>query len=106
MKTLKKIPVIVKFITNFDDFIADEVENDTLYVSKDSMKMAHNCLCGCGGFICIPLQNIDDNGEIFKENNNGWSLSVKDGKTTVTPSILNRPCEGHYIITNGIANLV
>lgn len=106
MRTLKKVPVTVEFITNFDDFVAGEVENDTLYVSKESMKIAHNCLCGCGGFVCIPLQRIEDNGEILTENNNGWNLKVKDCKATVTPSILNRPCEGHYIITNGIANLV
>ena len=103
MKTIKKVPIVVKFV-NVLPF--DEIEADILYVNKNEMRMRHLCLCGCKRMIDIPLQIIDDNGQISRQNNNGWSLTVSDECATVTPSILNNPCGGHYIITRGIANLV
>ena len=102
MKTIKKVPIVVKFV----DTPPFDVEDYVLYVDRKDMRMRHLCLCGCGRMIDIHLQIINDNGQISKQDNSGWSLTVSNERATITPSILNNPCGGHYIITNNMANLV
>jgi len=103
MKTIKKVPVTIEFV---EEMPFDTIQENVLYVDKKICRIRHHCLCGCGSLIDIPLSKIDDNGKIYTGNSNGWDLTVKGNKATITPSILNYPCKGHYIITNGIANLV
>jgi hypothetical protein len=103
MKTLEKVPIRVEFV---DEVPFENFERGVLYVSKKQMSLSHCCLCDCQRFVRLPLDRINDNGDVLTKNNNGWSLTIKDSKATVTPSILNHPCECHYIITNGIANIV
>jgi hypothetical protein len=103
MKTVKRVPITVEFV---EEMPFDTIRENVLYVNKSTCRMRHHCLCGCGHLIDIPLSKINDNGKIYNGDSNWWDLTVKGDKVTVTPSILNRPCEGHYIITNGTANLV
>jgi hypothetical protein len=103
MKTIKKIPVTVEFV---EEMPFDTIQDNVLYVDKKTCRMRHNCLCGCKHLLDIPLSKIDDNEKIYTGDSHGWDFIVKGDKATITPSILNRPCNGHYIITNGIANLV
>jgi hypothetical protein len=92
MKTLKKIPVTAKYV----ELIPDVLEKDVIYVSVEYSTASHLCLCGCGSRSVTPL------------GFNWWSIT-DDGKgITLKPSILNKNCPNnyHYIITNGIANVV
>lgn len=93
MQTLKKVPlelVNVEFIPPFKD-----MEFGKLYYSEEYETSNHLCPCGCGMQTPTPIKQ----GE--------WSLSVNNGKATISPSILHRNgCKSHYIITNGVANIV
>ena len=93
MKTLKKIevkPIYVKFIP-------DKLEQNIIYISKEFGVAIHLCLCGCGNKSVTP----------FELKSKGWNLIEKDGKISITPSILNTNCPNqyHYIISNNIANV-
>jgi hypothetical protein len=90
MKTLRKIEVTVEEVEEIPLF--SKVKENTLYKSQDYL--SHKCLCGCGACINLSISN------------GGWNYSENDGKATVTPSILNVYCKAHYIITNGVANMV
>lgn len=90
MKTLKKVNIIPAFV----DEIPRNLIKEVLYISKKYEIAIHQCLCGCGNESVTSLKS----GE--------WTLSEKDGKISMTPSILNRFCGTHYIITDNIANIV
>lgn len=93
MKTLKKVPlqlVEVEFIPGYN-----EMEFGNLYYSKEYQVTNHLCACGCGEQVPLPVSE------------GGWTLIVENNKPTITPSILQRfECRTHYIVTNGIANIV
>lgn len=94
MKTIKKAtitPIYVQYIPRHH-----EMEEGKIYISKEFETATHLCLCGCGFPTVTPLKY------------NGWELTDKEGKITITPSIGNfqYPCKSHYIITNGVANFV
>lgn len=93
MKTLKKVEfklVEVDFIPNIT-----EMEFGKLYYSKKYSTTNHLCPCGCGFPTPVPT------------NKDGWSIDIKNGKVTMTPSILHRGgCQSHYVITNGFANII
>jgi len=103
MRTIKKVPVTVEFV---DEMPFDTIQENVLYVNKNTCRLRHLCLCGCGHLIDIPLSRINNNGQIYNGEPEWWHLTMNVDKVTITPSILNKPCNGHYIITNGIANLV
>lgn len=74
---------------------AEKMEFGKLYYSKEYEGTNHLCPCGCGQQTPIPVKE----GE--------WNLTIKNGKATIRPSILHRlGCKTHYIITDGIANIV
>lgn len=91
MKTLKKVEIEPVFV---EGFIPEQLEQGKLYISGEFKTAIHLCLCGCGN------QSVTPTGR------NGWVLTEKDGKITLSPSILNHPCEAHYIIRNNVANFV
>lgn len=69
------------------------MEFGKLYHSERFSSMSHLCLCGCGVECYLPI------------GPEGWTLTVTNGKPTITPSILQRfECKSHYIITHGVAN--
>ena len=76
------------FNHQFVEFIPEELEDGTLYVSMRFATVAHLCACGCRTKVVTPLKPTD------------WKLTF-DGKTiTLYPSIGNWsfPCKSHYWI--------
>jgi hypothetical protein len=74
----------VKFV----EYIPDDLEEETLYISIPYTTAAHKCACGCGEEVVTPLSPT------------GWKL-IFDGETvSLDPSIGNwsLPCESHYWI--------
>jgi hypothetical protein len=94
MKTIKQVPVeLVELKEN--EYVPDVMEFGKIYYSEFFEGAKHLCLCGCGKDCYLPIKS----GE--------WDLHKNGGKTTITPSILQRfECKSHYIITNGVANFV
>lgn len=94
MKTLKKVPIELVVLAP-GDYIPEVKEFGKMYYSEDFKGASHLCLCGCGHECYLPIKQ----GE--------WSLTINNGKVSITPSILQRfECKSHYIITNGSANFV
>jgi len=72
----------------FVEFIPDELEQGTIYVSIRFATASHLCCCGCGSKVVTPLRPTD------------WKL-IFDGKTiSLDPSIGNWSfaCQSHYWI--------
>ena len=90
MKTLKKVEITPLFV----DYIPNDIDQNTLYVSKKYETAVHLCLCGCGNKSVTPI------------GAGQWVLTEKNDKVSLSPSILNRACGSHYILTNNVANFV
>src|ERR1035437_6722515 len=74
----------------FIEFIPDQLNELTIYVSIRYATVSHLCCCGCGNRVVTPLTPTD------------WKL-IFDGKTvSLDPSIGNWSfeCQSHYWITN------
>lgn len=75
-----------------------DMKEGTVYISKKYSVTKHLCMCGCGGLVVLPVNNIIDGKDY------GWKLTEKDGKVSFTPSIgnwsLQKPYHAHYYITN------
>lgn len=74
----------------FLEFIPDELEQGTIYVSIRFATASHLCVCGCGNKVVTPIRPTD------------WKL-IFDGKTiSLEPSIGNwsLACQSHYWIRN------
>jgi Family of unknown function (DUF6527) len=72
----------------FVEFIPEELEQGTIYVSIRFATVSHLCCCGCGSKVVTPLRPTD------------WKL-IFDGKTiSLDPSIGNWSfaCKSHYWI--------
>jgi hypothetical protein len=94
VKTLKKVPMELVIVEGFMP-PENELEFGKLYYSERYETTAHLCPCGCGLKTSIPV------------NEGGWKISIDKGKVTLSPSLLHRiGCKTHYIITNGVANIV
>jgi hypothetical protein len=94
MKTLKKVPLELVIVDEYMPKIL-EMEFGKLYYSKQYEITNHLCVCGCGQQVPLTIRN----GE--------WNLSVINSKLNISPSILLRNgCKSHYIISNGIANII
>lgn len=96
MKTIKQVEIIPVFCEGDIPDIPSEYEENTIYVSKNHDWIGLNCLCGCGDFIMLPVN----------QNPNGWQLEIKADKISLIGSILQDNCKSHYIITNNKANFV
>jgi hypothetical protein len=73
----------------FVEFIPDDLQERTLYISIPHCTALHKCCCGCGREVVTPLSPT------------GWRL-IFDGKTvSLYPSIgsWSLPCQSHYFIT-------
>jgi hypothetical protein len=74
----------------FVEFIPDDLEQGTIYVSMRFATASHLCCCGCRNKVVTPIQPTD------------WKL-IFDGKTvSLDPSIGNWSfaCQSHYWIRN------
>lgn len=74
----------------FVDFIPENLEAGTLYVSRRYATASHLCCCGCGLEVVTPL------------NPAKWHLVERVGTVSLTPSVGNWsfPCKSHYWIKN------
>lgn len=77
---------------NIVHHIPKELEPGILYFSKEFGIAGHMCPCGCGNKVITPIGPTD------------WSLTIKDDKASLTPSIGNWqiPCMSHYWIRDGL----
>lgn len=78
------------FKHEFVEFIPEELEQGTLYISIRYRTGTHLCCCGCGNIVVTPISPTD------------WKITF-DGRTvTLHPSIGNWsfPCQSHYWIRN------
>jgi hypothetical protein len=74
----------------FVEFIPEELERETVYISIRFATASHLCVCGCGNKVVTPIRPTD------------WKL-IFDGKTvSLDPSVGNWsfPCQSHYWIRN------
>lgn len=74
----------------FIEFIPDNLEQGTIYISIRFATASHLCCCGCGNKVVTPIRPTD------------WKL-IFDGKTvSLDPSIGNWSfaCQSHYFIRN------
>ena len=106
MKTVKKVNIDPVYV----EYMPDVLEGGKLYTSKKYSIAIHSCPCGCGNRVVTPLDEIvTEFGKTVTEMpKNGWILTEKRNRITITPSIGNYgfPCKSHYIITNNIANFI
>ncbi len=73
----------------FVEYIPEELEERTVYISVAYGTAVHKCCCGCGREVVTPLSPT------------GWQL-ILDGKSvSLYPSIgsWSLPCQSHYFIT-------
>lgn len=99
MKTIKREMIQPFFTTHYSagDFLPDnkdDMKQGTIYISERFSTSKHLCLCGCKGLVVLPF------------NENGWKYENTNGQISITPSILNKWCGSHYIITDNVANFV
>ena len=72
----------------FVEFVPEQLEDGTLYISIDYATSVHLCACGCGTKIVTPLRETE------------YSLRVRGSAVSLDPSIGNwdHPCQSHYLI--------
>lgn len=72
----------------FVEFIPEQLDEGTLYISPRFKTAVHLCACGCGGEVVTPLSPAE------------WRLSKAGGTVSLWPSIGNWgfPCQSHYWI--------
>ena len=74
----------------FVEFIPENIQADTIYVSIEYSTAVHKCFCGCGNEVVTPFSPTD------------WKLSFDGESITLSPSIgnWNFDCRSHYFIRN------
>ena len=88
----------VEIIPRYVETIPKPMEPGILYISKKYGVANHLCLCGCGDQSVTPFE--------MQPNEKWWNLIENDGKVSIQPSILNHPCEAHYVITDNLGNFI
>src|SRR5438552_3913808 len=72
----------------FVEYVPDDLEDGTVYVSILFATALHKCCCGCGNQVVTPLSPTD------------WTLIFDGVSVSLDPSIgnWNFPCQSHYWI--------
>lgn len=66
------------------------IEPGILYWSREFKMCAHNCACGCGDVIQLPVDELN------------YRITEEAGGVTLRPSVGNwNICDAHYLITRG-----
>ena len=78
----------MKIKHKFVQYIPDQIEERTLYISIEFGTAVHKCMCGCGNEVVTPLSPTD------------WELIYNGETVSLYPSIGNwgYTCESHYWI--------
>jgi hypothetical protein len=81
-------PTKIKY--EFVDFIPNELEEETVYISIPYATSRHLCLCGCGHQVILPIAPHE------------WQLSFDGETVSFYPSVGNWSfdCRSHYWIEN------
>lgn len=77
----------------FVEFMPDQLEEGTLYISMEYCTAIHKCVCGCGKEVVTPISPTD------------WQLTFDGKSISLSPSIgnWNFDCQSHYwIVKNQI----
>ncbi|MEP1781758.1 DUF6527 family protein [Reichenbachiella sp.] len=74
----------------FVEFIPENIQENTIYISIEYSTAVHKCCCGCGNEVITPFSPTD------------WSLTFNGESITLSPSIgnWNFDCRSHYFIRN------
>jgi hypothetical protein len=74
----------------FVEFVPEDIQPNTLYVSVEYGTAVHKCCCGCGEEVVTPLTPTD------------WKLIFDGESVSLAPSIGNWSfkCRSHYFIRN------
>lgn len=95
MKTIKQVEITPVFCEGkVSDLLPSLLQENKIYISKDRDWIAFNCLCGCGDFTMLPVNQKPE----------GWQLEVNGDKISLLGSVQQGNCKSHYIITNNKAN--
>jgi hypothetical protein len=95
MKTLFKVEIEPVFVEEMPPVY----EQGKVYISEKYMVSKHLCLCGCDTMVVMPFEMGRSDGQYF------WGLvKENNGKVSFIGSVLQHPCEAHYIITKNVAN--
>ena len=72
----------------FVEFVPDDLDERTLYVSTRYKTVVHLCCCGCGRLVVTPLSPA------------AWRLTFDGASISLHPSVgsWNLPCKSHYWI--------
>lgn len=83
-------------VLNFEfvEFIPEEIEAGTIYISIRFATASHLCCCGCSNKVVTPISPTD------------WKLTFDGKSVSLEPSIGNWsfPCKSHYWIHNNRVN--
>ena len=73
---------------SFVEFVPDHLEDGVLYISERFRTCSHNCCCGCGEEVVLPLSPAE------------WQLRRDGDSVSIWPSVGNwdYPCKSHYVI--------
>lgn len=97
MKTIKQIEITPVFCEGEVPDLPSTYEESKIYISKKVDWIAFNCLCGCGSFTMLPVN----------QNPKGWQLEVDNqNRVSLIGSVLQDNCKAHYIITKNKVNFV
>lgn len=79
--------MILKY--EFVEFMPNDLDDETIYISIPYATVSHKCCCGCGLRVVTPLSPT------------GWILTFDGESVSLTPSIGNWsfPCRSHYFVT-------
>ncbi|RWX52886.1 hypothetical protein EDI28_24810 [Photobacterium chitinilyticum] len=74
----------------FVEYIPEDIEQGTLYISMQYATAVHKCSCGCGEEVVTPFSPTD------------WKLLFDGDSISLNPSIGNWgfACKSHYFIKN------
>ncbi len=77
-----------RIFPKFVEFIPDELDDGTIYISIRYATASHLCPCGCHSKVVTPLSPTD------------WALTYNGKAVSLTPSIGNWSfkCQSHYWI--------
>jgi len=76
----------------FLEFIPDQLEEGTLYISLEYCTAIHLCVCGCCNKVVTPISPTD------------WKITFDGKRVSLYPSIgnWNFECRSHYWIRHGM----
>ncbi len=89
-KEVRHIPEVLH-----PDFGDPALEEGVLYVVDGLDSVEYLCPCGCGNTVILPVQIHEDHG---------WGFRERDGRVTLSPSVLSGTCKAHYFIRENIIN--